>query len=215
MEFDWAVQRRTMVDRQLRTRGIRDDRVLSAMLKIPREQFIPESERARAYFDEPVPIGHGQTISQPFMVALMAQSLALTGREKVLEIGTGCGYHAAVLGMLAGRVIGLELLPELAEMARRNLERIGRSFNVEVLCRDGSGGYPEEAPFDAISVAAGTPQVPPPLLEQLAEGGRLVIPVGDYDEQELVLHTRQGGETRSRFLVACRFVPLRGGKGWS
>ncbi len=201
--------RRRMVERQLRARGIRDERVLAAMAEIPRELFVPESHRAWAYEDEPTAIGHGQTISQPYMVALMVQCLELGGSERVLEIGAGSGYHAAVLGALAREVIALEVIPELAEQAQRNLEAAGRAGNVRVICADGSLGYPELAPYDAISVAAAAPAIPQALLEQLADPGRMVIPVGDGWDQELRLIWKRDGRLSQRVVTYCRFVPLR------
>jgi len=203
-----------MVERQLRRRGIFDERVLEAMAGIPRELFIPLEMRICAYDDGPVSIGHGQTISQPYMTALMAQCLELRGPETVLEVGAGSGYHAAVLGALAARVIAIELIPELAEQARLNLEAAGCDANIQVICGDGSLGFPGEAPYDAISVAAGAPKVPPALLEELWDPGRLVIPVGDLDEQQLRVIAKSGGELTNRLAAACRFVPLRGGAGW-
>ncbi len=200
-----------MVERQLRGRGIHDERVLAAMLEIPREEFVPELHRASSYADEPASIGHGQTISQPYMVALMAQVLELTGTETVLEVGGGCGYHAAVLGALAARVITVELIPELAAMARQNLERIGRAHNILVVNADGSRGYAEGAPYDAISVAAAAPEVPPALLKQLKDPGRLTMPVGPSWDQELLVLYKAGGEVTSRVATYCRFVPLREG----
>jgi protein-L-isoaspartate(D-aspartate) O-methyltransferase len=211
---DWAAERREMVEKQLRRRGIRDRRVLSAMLAIPREEFVPPESRVLAYMDGPVPIGWGQTISQPYMTALMSESLELNGGESVLEVGTGCGYHAAVLGALAARVISLEIIPVLAEAARQNLRRAGRDGNVVVLQADGSLGYPAAAPYDAISVAAGAPNVPAPLLEQLNDPGLLVIPVGERDDQELRVIAKRNGHTDYRVATLCRFVPLRGGEGW-
>ncbi|HWB98455.1 MAG TPA: protein-L-isoaspartate(D-aspartate) O-methyltransferase, partial [Bryobacteraceae bacterium] len=178
------------------------------------EQFIPAGERVRSYRDEPAPIGGGQTISQPYMTALMAELLELHGDEKVLEVGTGLGYHAAVLGALAAWVVSIELLPELAAQARENLERTGRAGNVKVICGDGSQGWLEEAPYDAISVAAGSPEVPAALLEQLADPGRLVIPVGELTDQELRVVTRVEGKIEWRGATMCRFVPLRGEQGW-
>lgn len=201
-----------MVERQLRCRGIRDPRVLAAMLEIPREEFVPESGRKHAYADDPAPIGHGQTISQPYMVALMAQCLELKDTDTVLEVGAGCGYHAAVLGALAARVITTELIPELAEMAQKNLEKTGRSGNVLVVCGDGSQGCPALAPFDAISVAAAAAEdVPAPLLEQLKDPGRMVIPVGSSWEQELRVIKKSAGELTWHIATFCRFVPLRSG----
>jgi protein-L-isoaspartate(D-aspartate) O-methyltransferase len=210
----FEAQRRYMVERQLKSRGIRDPRVLEAMGRIPRELFVPEKYRHNAYCDEPIPIGCGQTISQPYITALMVQVLELQGSEKVLEVGAGSGYHAAVLGALAAEVITVEIIPELAEMARRNLEAAGCAANVRVICADGSLGYPELAPYDAISVAAAAPEIPPKLLEQLADPGRLVIPIGSLDEQELMLVTKSQGVISSRVAALCRFVPLRGGEGW-
>jgi protein-L-isoaspartate(D-aspartate) O-methyltransferase len=209
-----AGERHAMVERQLRRRGIIDERVLAVMEEIPRELFVPAGSRAHAYDDAPVSIGYGQTISQPYMTALMAQCLELTGREKVLEVGAGSGYHAAVLGALAASVVAIELVPELAELAASNLRAAGRDANVRVIAGDGSLGYSPDAPYDAISVAAGAPQVPAALLDQLNDPGRLVIPVGDFDEQELQVITRKGGGLSSRVAAACRFVPLRGGGGW-
>ncbi len=198
-----------MVQRQLRARGICDERVLSAMGEIPREEFVPEHFRGRAYADEPLAIGFGQTISQPYMVALMAQCLELDGTETVLEVGAGSGYHAAVLAALAAKVIAIELIPELAEIASANLERAGCAANVAVLCRDGSQGCPESAPFRAISVAAAAPCIPRALIGQLDEGGRMVMPVG-YEDQELLVVRKERGEISSRVAGYCRFVPLRG-----
>ena len=211
---DWATERRRMVEAQLRRRGIRDERVLQAMCEIPREEFVPAESRLMAYQDEPIPIGRGQTISQPYMTALMAESLALAGTETVLEVGAGSGYAAAVLATLAARVVSVEIIPALAQLACENLRRTGRDTNVTVVCGDGSLGYPEAAPFDAISVAAGAPEIPSTLLEQLKDPGRLVIPVGDYGDQELRVVSKQHGRIDYRVAVLCRFVPLRGGEGW-
>ena len=209
--MEWAIRRRLMVERQLRGRGIHDERVLAAMLEIPREEFVPAASRLEACQDEAIQIGHGQTISQPYMVALMAQVLELTGTETVLEVGGGCGYHAAVLGALAARVVTVELIPELAGMARQNLERTGRSHNILVVNADGSRGYAEGAPYDAISVAAAAPDIPPALLEQIKDPGRLTMPVGPSWNQELLVLHKAGGKTTSRVATYCRFVPLREG----
>jgi protein-L-isoaspartate(D-aspartate) O-methyltransferase len=203
-----------MVDCQLRRRAIRDERVLAAMLEIPREQFVPPEERVSAYADCPIPIGRGQTISQPYMTALMAESLELTGGETVLEIGAGSGYAAAVLGALAAQVVSIEIVPALADLARENLRRAGRGGNVTVVCGDGSMGYPEMAPYDAISVAAGAPEIPAALLEQLRDPGRLVIPVGDWGHQNLRVVVKHGGRVSDRVATGCLFVPLRGSDGW-
>jgi protein-L-isoaspartate(D-aspartate) O-methyltransferase len=211
---DFSEERRQMVERQLRRRGIRDPRVLEAMAQIPREEFVPPESRFIAYFDEPIDIGFRQTISQPYMTALMAELLELTGSETVLEVGTGSGYAAAVLGALAQRVVTVELIPRLAASARENLARTGWGRNVIVVSGDGSMGYPQLAPYDAISVAAGAPDVPNALLEQLKDSGRLVIPVGERRDQELRVIHKQNGQTESRVATLCRFVPLRGGDGW-
>jgi protein-L-isoaspartate(D-aspartate) O-methyltransferase len=211
---EWATERRKMVETQLRRRGIHNEGVLQAMREIPREEFVPAESRLVAYQDEPIPVGHGQTISQPYMTALMAQSLELTGTQSVLEVGAGCGYAAAVLAALASRVVSVEIIPALAQLALENLRRTGRDTNVTVVCGDGSMGYPEAAPFDAISVAAGAPEIPAALLEQLKDPGRLVIPVGDYGDQELRVVSKRRGRIDYRVAVLCRFVPLRGGEGW-
>jgi protein-L-isoaspartate(D-aspartate) O-methyltransferase len=211
---DFDAARHDMLDYQLRARGIRDPRVLDAMLRIPRERFLPEEAADQAYRDDPIQIGYGQTISQPYMTALMAEALELRGGESVLEVGAGSGYAAAVLGALARRVVTVEIVPELAAMARDNLRRAGLDSNVEVVAGDGSWGYEPFAPYDAISVAAGAPDIPVQLLEQLADGGRLVIPVGDQSDQELRVVTRHGVRIESRVATFCRFVPLRGAEGW-
>jgi protein-L-isoaspartate(D-aspartate) O-methyltransferase len=211
---DWPTERADMVERQLRKRGIHDERVLAAMAEIPREEFLPLEMRVASYKDEPVGIGSGQTISQPYMTALMAQELELQGTETVLEVGAGSGYAAAVLGILAARVIAIELMPALVTMAERNLAKTGYSDNVTVVRGDGSEGYPDCAPYDAISVAAAAPEVPAALLEQLDEGGRLVIPVGDFADQELRVIVKKGGNISTRVSTHCRFVPLRGPHGF-
>jgi protein-L-isoaspartate(D-aspartate) O-methyltransferase len=212
---DWAAERRKMVDTQLRKRGIRDPRVLDAMGAIPREEFMAPEYRICAYNDDPAPIGHGQTISQPYMTALMAQELELTGRETVLEVGAGCGYAAAVLGALARTVISIDIQPALVSLAQENLRRSGCGGNVTVVEGDGSKGYLALAPYDAISVAAGAPQIPQSLLNQLADPGVLVIPVGELDDQQLNVVRRMYGRTDTRISTLCRFVPLIGGEGWN
>ena len=204
-----------MIEAQLRRRGIRDERVLRAMREIPREDFVPAEHRVLAYRDEPIHIGYGQTISQPYMTALMAEVLELEGTETVLEVGSGCGYAAAVLGALAARVVTVEIVPGLVGNARANLRRTGRDGNVTVVQGDGSMGYGAGAPYDAISVAAGAPEAPPQLIEQLNEGGRLTIPVGSFDEQELRVGWKRAGRIEWRVATQCRFVPLRGGEGWN
>lgn len=203
-----------MVEVQLRRRGIHDVRVLAAMESIPREEFVPSAVRVRAYADSPLPIGCGQTISQPYITALMAQSLHLMGTERVLEVGAGSGYHAAVLAMLSSQVIAVEVLPELAAYARGTLRRLGFGGKVSVVCGDGSCGWPDGAPYAAISVAAASPIEPLPLLDQLADPGRLVIPVGTLEDQDLRLITKREGKWQSVSVTHCRFVPLVGEHGW-
>lgn len=211
---DWPSERRRMVERQLRKRGIRDPRVLDAMLAIPREEFVPPECRVCSYQDEPLQIGYGQTISQPYMTALMAELLELTGTETVLDVGGGSGYHAAVLGRLAARVVSIEIIPALARMAEHNLSRTSLGGNVTVVSGDGSQGWPDAAPYAGISVAAAAPDIPEPLLAQLADPGRLVIPVGDRCDQELRVIVKSDGAIQERVATFCRFVPLRGGGGW-
>ena len=211
---DWSAERRWMVEMQLRRRGIHDARVLAAMSEIPREEFVPLDLRVLAYRDEPCQIGFGQTISQPYMTALMAQELELTGGETVLEVGAGCGYAAAVLGCLATRVVTVEILPQLSKLARTNLRRTARDRNIEVIDGDGSWGHAAAAPYDGISVAAGAPDIPAALLEQLGDPGTLVIPVGQLQDQELRVVTKRRGRMVSRVSTTCRFVPLRGEEGW-
>lgn len=204
-----------MVEKQLRRRGIRDQRVLNAMLIIAREEFVATQDRDNAYADAPLPIGYGQTITQPYMTALMAESLALQGPEKVLDVGTGSGYHAAVLGALARQVVSIERIPELVEQARANLARAGLDTNIIVVCGDGSLGYPPESPYDAISVAAASPWTPPALLVQLRDPGTLVIPVGGRDDQDLRVVRKENGKITTRVASGCRFVPLVGREGWT
>ena len=203
-----------MVERQLRKRGIRDPRVLNAMLTIPREEFVPHECRVCSYQDEPLQIGYGQTISQPYMIALMAELLELTGAETVLDVGGGSGYHAAVLGQLAARVVSIEIIPALARLAEQNLARTALGGNITVVCGDGSQGWPDAAPYAGISVAAAAPDIPEPLLAQLGDPGRLVIPVGDRLDQELRLIVKSEGVTREHIATFCRFVPLRGAGGF-
>jgi protein-L-isoaspartate(D-aspartate) O-methyltransferase len=203
-----------MIDKQLRARGIRDSRVLSAMGSVARHAFVPLEFLAQAYNDQPLPIGEGQTISQPFMVAAMSEALELTGDERVLEIGTGSGYQTAVLSLLAREVFSIETHASLAEAARAQLER--REYrNIQIRVGDGSLGWPACAPFDAILVTAAAPRVPPPLAEQLAEGGRLLLPAGSAEAQQLLRVRRRGETLSNESLVHCRFVPLIGRHGWS
>ena len=205
---DWASERRRMVDVQLRGRGITDGRVLAAMAAIPREEFVPVEVRILSYTDEPVQVGFGQTISQPYMTALMAQLLELKGTEVVLDVGSGSGYAAAVLGTMAARVLSIELIKSLADVARRNLRRMGWDRNVTVVAGDGSAGYPEGAPYDAISVAAGAPGVPDALVGQLRDPGRLVIPVGTRQDQSLTVVTKRDGAVESRVAYAMPVCPV-------
>ncbi|MGH9734050.1 MAG: protein-L-isoaspartate(D-aspartate) O-methyltransferase [Candidatus Acidiferrales bacterium] len=205
--------RREMVARQIEQRGIRDERVLRAMRSVPRHLFVPEEYVNASYTDEPLPIGERQTISQPFMVAAMAEALLLKGPERVLEIGAGSGYQAAVLSRLARDVIAIETQPALAASARERLARLGYE-NVLLEEADGSMGWWREAPYDAILVTAAAPAVPPPLVEQLADGGRLVLPVGGAENQDLIRITKSEGRTSQESLYACRFVPLVGRYGW-
>ncbi len=213
-EQRWQQARQRMVEEQLAARGIRDPRVLEAMRTVPRHRFVPEDMRDLAYADAPLPIGQRQTISQPYIVALMTELLELTGDEKVLEIGTGSGYQAAVLGALAREVYSVERLPALAERARALLRELGY-HNVHVVVGDGTRGLREHAPYDAIVVTAAAPRVPKPLLEQLADGGRLVLPVGSRAGQILERWVRQGDEWRQERITPVAFVPLVGEHGWS
>jgi protein-L-isoaspartate(D-aspartate) O-methyltransferase len=209
--------RERMVDRQIAARGVADPRVLEAMRRIPREEFVSRQMRERAYDDSPLPIDEGQTISQPYIVALMVAAAAIRPGDRVLEIGAGSGYAAAVHGAIAGQVHAIERHPTLAAQARERLERLGYADNIEIRAGDGSGGWPEAAPFDAILAAAGGPDVPDVLLRQLAPGGRLVMPVGTHvQSQRLLKITRTGEHTFEREdLGAVRFVPLVGAHGWT
>ena len=201
-------EREAMVERQIAARGVRDARVLQAMRTVPRHLFVPPSEAAHAYEDRPLPIGGGQTISQPYIVAFMTEQLHLKGTEKVLEIGTGSGYQTAVLAQLAAKVYSIEIRPDLAASARERLAALGVS-NVEIRAADGYRGWPEAAPFDGILVTAAPERIPPPLLDQLAVGGRMVIPVGGfYQELKVIERTPTGLSERS--VLPVRFVPFVG-----
>jgi protein-L-isoaspartate(D-aspartate) O-methyltransferase len=204
---DRRAERRAMVQRDLRRRDIVQRRVLAAMAAVPREPFVPRESHHQAYADRPLVIGHGQTISQPYIVALMTQAAALTRRSRVLEVGGGSGYHAAVLARIARVVWSIERIPELAARARAQLRGLGVR-NVHVLNGDGTRGYPPAAPYDAIVVAAAAPAPPAALLDQLAPQGRLVMPVGPPDIQDLVVYQRTGAGVHQRTLCACCFVPL-------
>jgi protein-L-isoaspartate(D-aspartate) O-methyltransferase len=197
-----------MVKDQIEARDVRDPRTLAALRKVPRHLFVPEASQRLAYEDHPLPIGHGQTISQPYIVAFMTEALGLVGGETVLEVGTGSGYQAAVLAEIAARVYSIEIVEPLAREAAERLARLGHR-NVEVRAGDGYLGWPEAAPFDAIMVTAAAPRIPEPLKQQLKDGGRLVIPVGD-DYQELILVTRRGDRYEERSVLPVRFVPMTG-----
>ena len=212
-ESDAAQARAEMVEGQLRRRGTFDERVLGAMGRVPRELFVPEELRHLAYADGALPIGNGQTISQPFIVATICQLLGLSADDRVLDVGTGSGYQAAVLAELAAEVVTIERVPELAERARSTLAEAGYR-DVEVRVGDGSLGLPERAPFDGIAVAAAAPAVPPALYEQLVEGGRLVVPRGGRWGQQLVVVVRTQDGPFERASVPCRFVPLVGAEGF-
>lgn len=214
---DFDATRREMVERQIRSRGIRSPRVLDAMIAVPRHLFVPSEHMTEAYGDTPLPIGEGQTISQPYMVAAMADALFLEGNERVLEVGAGSGYQAAVLSLLAREVIAVEAQPALFTQTRERMARLGYT-NVRIEEGDGSQGWPPGEPretrYDAILVSAAAPAVPPPLQEQLAEGGRLVMPIGTRERQELVRVVKRQGRATQESLFACRFVPLTGRYGW-
>jgi protein-L-isoaspartate(D-aspartate) O-methyltransferase len=202
-----------MVERHLRARDIDDERVLAAMAEVPRELFVPENLRKRAYDDGALPIGHEQTISQPWVVAAIAQALRLGGDERVLEIGTGSGYSTAVLARLAREVVSLERVPELADTARTRLAALGVD-NAEVICADGSRGHGEDASYDAIAVHAASPEVPHSLLAQLGKGGRLVVPIATSDSDLLTVFHRDDGVLRQETIGPCRFVRLIGAGGF-
>jgi protein-L-isoaspartate(D-aspartate) O-methyltransferase len=203
-----------MVRLQLRERGIADERVLDAMARVPRALFVPPGHRSNAYADFPIPIGHGQTISQPYMAAFMTEALELTGKEKVLEIGTGSGYQTAVLAELSGSVYSIERVPQLQSAAERVLKEAGYS-NVRFFLGDGSAGLPEHAPFDRILVTAAAPSIPAALSAELADNGIIVVPVGDYRfSQVLVIGRRVGKRIDTRESIGCRFVPLVGTGGF-
>jgi protein-L-isoaspartate(D-aspartate) O-methyltransferase len=209
----FAEARARMVERQLRERGIADERVLAAMGEVPREAFLPEALRRRAYADSALSIGEEQTISQPWIVAAICQALALAGPERVLEVGTGSGYSGAVLARLASHVVSIERHEPLSRSARRALRSLGVG-NVELLIGDGSLGVPERAPFDAIAVHATAPGAPPALLDQLVDGGRLAIPIAAGEADMLTVLRRDGGRVEAEEISPCRFVPLIGEAGF-
>jgi len=209
----YQMLRDMMVDQQLEARGISDSRVLEAMRRVPRHLFVPPARRDRAYEDTPLPLGEGQTISQPYIVAWMTELLQIRGDGTVLEVGTGSGYQAAILGVIAKKVYTIERIPSLAESARKLLSELGLT-NVEVLVGDGSKGLEEHAPYRAILVAAGSPSIPETLVEQLDEGGRLVIPVGPPSMQMLTVVEKKDGVAVPEEVGSCVFVPLVGMYGW-
>jgi protein-L-isoaspartate(D-aspartate) O-methyltransferase len=204
----WTAPRRAMVEEQIRERGVHQPEVLRAMETVPRHLFVPGDNRDQAYGDSPLPIGWGQTISQPYVVALMTELLELDRNDKVLEIGTGSGYHAAVLSKVAGEVYTIEIIDELGKQAKSTLQQLGYG-NVHVRVGDGYKGWPEEAPFDAIILTAAPPKIPQPLLDQLKVGGRMVVPVGSFvQDLQLITKTAHGKETRT--VAPVRFVPMTG-----
>jgi protein-L-isoaspartate(D-aspartate) O-methyltransferase len=210
---DFKKERLAMVEDQLRRRGIHDQRVLEAMAKIPRHSFVSSEYQAAAYEDRPLPIGEGQTISQPYMVAVMTQSLELKGGERVLEIGTGSGYQTATLAELAKTIFTMERIQVLIQKAQKVLQSLGYE-NIFFLHGDGTKGWPENSPFDGIIVTAGAPEIPQKLTSQLADGGRLVIPVGPRYTQTLYKVTRKGNRFLEEDITGCVFVPLLGDFGW-
>jgi len=210
---DYKRLREEMVRTQLAPRGIRDKKVLDVFLRVEREKFVPPSSRKDAYKDFPLSIGEGQTISQPYMVALMTECLELSGKEKVLEIGTGSGYQTAILSLLSKEVYSVERIPSLAERAKKTLKELGYN-NVKIFIRDGTLGLKEYSPYDRILVTAGAKDVPPPLIEQLGEGGIMVIPVGDIYCQDLMVIRKRKGKVYSKKVEKCVFVPLIGKYGW-
>lgn len=209
----WESARERMVATQIAARGVGDEKVLAAMRRVPRHLFVPAEVRGSAYSDYPLPIGHGQTISQPYIVAMMTSLLQIQPDDHLLEIGSGSGYQAAVLGILAREVISIERIPEVAQLARKNLADAGIT-NVTVVIGDGTLGFPGGAPYDGVLITAATPSIPSPLVEQLAEGGRLVAPVGSRDLQELVRLTRKGHDLTRESFGGVVFVPLLGEYGW-
>ena len=211
--IDFPKARLKMVEEQITSRGIKEAKVIAAMKKIPRHLFVEEALQSQAYTDHPLPIGEKQTISQPYMAALMTEALLLTGKEKVLEIGTGSGYQTAILAELSEKVFSIERIRPLAIRARKLLYELGY-FNVEIKIFDGTFGWVEESPFDAIMVTAGSPDIPQPLIDQLTTGGRLVIPVGDVFVQDLFRVTKTETGVKKEDLGGCRFVKLIGKYGW-
>jgi len=208
-QSDFAAERQRMVRQQLVARGINDARVLGAITKVPREEFVPPESRAASYEDGPLPIGHGQTISQPYIVAFMTEQLRLKPSDRVLEIGTGSGYQAAILAELVSEIYSVEIVEPLARAAEATLQRLGYK-NVHVKIGDGYKGWPEKAPFDAIIVTCAPDKVPQPLTDQLKDGGRMVIPVGERFAQELYLLEKKNGQLKESVTLPVRFVPMAG-----
>jgi protein-L-isoaspartate(D-aspartate) O-methyltransferase len=206
---DFAAQHQLMVERQLVTRGIKDQRVLAAMAKVPREEFVAPESRAESYEDGPLPIGYGQTISQPYIVAFMTEQLRPKPGDRVLEVGTGSGYQAAILAELVSEVYSIEIVEPLAKSAEATLQRLGYK-NVHVKIGDGYKGWPDEGPFDAIAVTCAPDKVPQPLVDQLKDGGRMVIPVGDRFAQQLYLLEKKNGQLKQSVTLPVRFVPMAG-----
>jgi len=210
---EYSISAQKMISEQIASRGIKDERVLEAFRRVPRYRFVEETFKRQAYNDHPLPIGSGQTISQPFIVALMTEALELSGTESVLEIGTGSGYQTAILAELAGHVYSIERIEKLAKRSKGLLLELGYT-NITIKVDDGTHGWREHAPFDAVIVTAASPDVPGPLIDQLVDGGRLVIPVGGRISQELVKLTRKGNKTKRTHMGDCRFVKLIGEHGW-
>jgi protein-L-isoaspartate(D-aspartate) O-methyltransferase len=211
--MDYAISRKRMVEDQLRARGIKDEHVLQVMLKVPRHSFVDEGLVPMAYNDHPLSIGEGQTISQPYIVAYMVECLRLRPEDRILEVGTGCGYVTAILAELGAQVYSIERIPALLMKARKTLKRLAYK-NIVLKVGDGTQGWPQHAPFDAIIVSAASPEIPRPYLDQLAEGGRLILPVGSEGYQELVLVTKTEGKLSREVLSGCRFVKLMGKYGF-
>ena len=212
-EEEYSQERKRMVVEQIASRGLRDPRLLAVMEAVPRHRFVPSDHLNWAYADGPLPIGFGQTISQPYIVAFMTDALHLIGSERVLEVGTGSGYQAAILGQMAAEVHTVEFIPELAAQAERVLQELGFT-NVHVHSGDGSLGWPEAAPYASILVAAAAPRLPQPLMDQLAEGGRIILPVGSRGFQQLEIWERRGKKFKHEASIPVAFVPLRGEHGW-
>lgn len=210
---DYKILRENMVDCQIKARGTNDEKILKSMREIPRHLFVPEKQRSYAYEDFPIPIGEGQTISQPHIIALMTEMLQLKGNEKVLEIGTGSGYQAAILSQIAKEVYTVEKIEPLGLKAERLFKELGYE-NIKVKIGDGTEGWSEYAPYDGIIVTAGSPQIPKPLIEQLSENGRIVIPTGDSFSQDLIVGEKIKGKLIKRTICGCVFVPLIGKYGW-